>query len=193
MGTGRPVTGRRDPRVVRSRERVLAAAVALVAEKGMSGATIEAVAARSGVAKTTIYRQWPHQAALVLEAFRGAAPDAPAADSGSLRDDLVGLLGGLADALTSGPAALLMAALLDAAGRDADFAELHAQEARRRHRPVLAVMELGLANGELPADADLDELLDRLAGPVFHRRFVSGLPLDRRFVEHVVDTVLAAP
>ncbi|HYN67092.1 MAG TPA: TetR/AcrR family transcriptional regulator [Ornithinibacter sp.] len=172
---------------------MLAAAVDLVAERGMAGATIEAVAARSGVAKTTIYRQWSHQADLVLDALRGAAPDAPATDTGSLRADLVLLLAGLAGALGSGPAGLLMAALIDAAGRDVDLAELHAEEARRRHGPVLEVLERGLARGELRADVDLDELLDRLAGPVFHRRFVSGLPLDQHFVERVVDTVLAAP
>ena len=191
--------GAPDPRVTRSRERVLAAAVDLVAERGAAGATIEAVAVRSGVAKTTIYRQWPHQAALVLDAFRGVAPDAPVPDTGTLRGDLVSLLGGLAAALSSGPAGSLMPALIDAAERDPDFAELHAEEARRRHQPVLAVLARGIERGELPVGVgprhvdDLADLVDRLAGPVFHRRFVSGLPLDRGFVARVVDGVLGAP
>jgi AcrR family transcriptional regulator len=187
------MTQRRDPRVVRSRERVLAAVVDLVVERGASGTTIEAVAERSLVAKTTIYRQWPHQAALVLDAFRSAAEDPPATDTGSLRGDLVVLLAGLAEALGSGPAGPLMAALIDAAGRDPAFAAQHAEEARRRHRPVLEVLERGVARGELPTGADLEGLVDRLAGPVFHRRFVSGLPVDARFVEQVVDAVLLAP
>lgn len=187
------MTARPDPRMLRSRERVLAAAADLMTERGVAGATVEAVAARSGVAKTTIYRQWPNQAALVLDAFRSATADVPATDTGSLRADLVTLVGGLADALTRGPAGRLMSALVDAAERDPDVAHLHAQEARRRHLPVLVVLQRGIDRGELPAGADLDGLVDRLAGPVFHRRFVTGLPLDAAFVEHVVAAVLAAP
>ena len=182
-----------DPRVLRSRERVLAAALELVAERGTAGATIEAIAARSGVAKTTIYRQWPHQAALVLDAFRGVAPDPTVPDTGNLRGDLVVLVRGLSSALESGPAGVLMPALMDAAERDPDFAALHAEEALRRHRPVLAVLVRGQERGELPLDVDLHELVDRLAGPVIHRRFVSGLPLDAGFAERVVDAVLASP
>ena len=94
----------------------------ILAKEGIEAVSIEAVARRSGVAKTTIYRQWPHQAALVLDAFRSVAPDAPAPDTGSLHDDLVSLLDGLAGALASGPAGPLMPALIDAAERDADFA-----------------------------------------------------------------------
>ena len=182
-----------DPRVTRSRQRTLAAALDLVAERGVAGATIEAISARSGVAKTTIYRQWPHQGPLILDAFRAIAPDPPTPNTGTLRGDLVVLLGGLADALRSGPAGALMPALLDASQRDLDFAQLHAQESVRRHQPVLAVLQRGLQRGELPADVDLHELVDRLAGPVFHRRFITGLPLEPSFTERVVDGVLRAP
>lgn len=182
-----------DPRVLRSRQRVLAAALDLLAERGTAGATIEATAARSGVAKTTIYRQWPNQAALVLDAFRSAAPDAPVPDTGTVRGDLVVLLGGLAEALESGHVGLLLPALIDAAERDADFAQLHAQEARRRHQPVLAVLERGRDRGELPDGVDLAELVDRLAGPLFHRRYVSRLPLHGDLIEQVVEAALSAP
>jgi hypothetical protein len=58
---------------------------------------------------------------------------------------------------------------------------------------VLAVLRRGVRRGELPVDVDLDDLVDRLAGPVIHRRFVSGLPLDAGFAERVVDRVLRAP
>lgn len=179
--------------MARSRQRVLTAALDLVAERGVAGATIEAIAARSGVAKTTIYRQWPHQGALVLDALRTAAPDPPATDTGTARTDLIVLLNGLAAGLTSATVGTLLPSLIDAAGRDADFAALHADDARRRHQPVLVVLQRAVERGELPVDSDLDELLDRLAGPVFHRRYVSGLPLDHDFIERVVDAVLRSP
>jgi AcrR family transcriptional regulator len=191
--TSARAAGDPDPRVARSRQRTLAAALDLVAERGVAGATIEAVSARSGVARTTIYRQWPHQGRLVLDAFRSIAPDPPSPDTGTLRGDLVLLLGGLAEALRSTRAGELMPALIDASQRDPEFAQLHAQEVVRRHQPVLAVLRRGVRRGELPVDVDLDDLVDRLAGPVIHRRFVSGLPLDAGFAERVVDRVLRAP
>lgn len=181
-----------DPRMSRSRQRALGAALDLIAERGIAGASIEAVSARSGVAKTTIYRQWPNQAALVLDAFRSIAPDPPVPDTGTLRGDLKVLVGGFAEALGHSRAAVLMAALIDAAQRDEDFAQLHAQESARRHRPVLSVLARGLERGELPDGTDLDTLVDRLAGPVLHRRFITGLSLHRDFGEQVVDAVLPA-
>ena len=177
----------------RSRQRALGAALDLVAERGIAGATIEAVSARSGVAKTTIYRQWPNHAELVLDAFRSIAPDPPLPDTGTLRGDLLVLVGGLAEVLGRGRAAVLTASLIDAAQRDPQFAQVHADESLRRRQAVLAVLARGIARGELPADTDPEALVDHLAGPVFHRRFITGLPLDREFGERVVDAVLGQP
>lgn len=179
-----------DPRISRSRQRTLGAALDLIAERGIAGASIEAISARSGVAKTTIYRQWPNHAALVLDAFRSVTPDPPQPDTGSLRGDLKVLVGGLAEAIGQGRGAALMASLIDAAQRDPQFAQMHAQESRRRRQAVLAVLARGIERGEFPSDTDCEALVDRLAGPVFHRRFITGLPLDRDFGERVVDAVL---
>jgi AcrR family transcriptional regulator len=170
---------------------VLSAALSLLTERGVAGTTIEAVARRSGVAKTTIYRHWPGQPALVFDAFDGAlrAPADP--DTGELRDDLVALLGGLADALSHSPAAALMPALLDAAEREPAFAELHHRLASYRHAPALAAIRRGITRGELPATSDPVELLDLLTGPLFYRRMFSRRLPDRQFAEHIVDHVLA--
>lgn len=176
--------------MARSRERVLDAVLDLIAERGIAGASIEASSTRSGVAKTTIYRQWPNQAALVLDAFRSVTPDPPLPDTGTLRGDLQILVGGLAEALAHGRAGVLMAALIDAAQRDPAFARMHQEESLRRRQAVLAVLTRGLERGELPDGTDLDTLVDRLAGPILHRRFVTGLALDRSFGERIVDLVL---
>ena len=183
---------RTDPRVLRSRAAVLGAALELLAERGIAGTTVEAVTERSGVAKTTIYRQWDSQAALVRDAFASVlrAPADP--DTGTLRVDLRELLTGYATALAGSPATGLMFALIDAAERDPGYAELHRREAGTRLGVVRAVIARGVRRGELPAGTDPDEVLDLLAGPVFHRRAVSGGPLDAGFAERVVDRVLAA-
>jgi len=181
-----------DPRVRRSRAAVVAATLELLTERGVAATTIEAVAERSGVAKTTIYRHWPGHAELVLDAF--ATLLRPPADpgTGSLRGDLIDLVAGLAHAMSAGPAAGLMLSLIDAAERDPAYADLHRREARARHAVILDVIDRGIRRGELPADTDPAEVLDLIAGPVFHRRAISQGPLDTPFATRVVDRVLRA-
>ncbi|MFF2621388.1 TetR/AcrR family transcriptional regulator [Oerskovia jenensis] len=181
-----------DPRMARSRRTVLAATVEVLAERGVAGTTIEAVAERSGVAKTTIYRQWDDQPALVRDAFASTLETPPAPDTGTLRGDLLALVDGLARALSFGPAASIMSGLIDAAQREPAFAELHATEAALRHRVVLEVIERAVRRGELAEETDPALALDLIAGPVFHRRWVTGRPVDREMTTRVVDATLAA-
>lgn len=186
------VTRQADPRMLRSRAAVLGTTLTLLTERGIAGTTIEAVAERSGVAKTTIYRQWDSQPALVLDAFASVQQPPADPDTGTLRGDLVELLTGFARALSAGPATGLMFALIDAAERDPAFAALHRREARTRHAVILAVIARGIRRGELPAGTDPAEVLDLLAGPVFHRRAVSAGTVSAAFAARVVDRVLAA-
>lgn len=171
---------------------MVAATLELLTERGVAATTIESVAERSGVAKTTIYRHWPGQADLVLDAF--AAVQDPPADpaTGSLRGDLIDLVAGLAHAMSTGQAASLMFSLIDAAERDPAYAELHRREARARHAVILAVIVRGIERGELPAGTDPADVLDLIAGPVFHRRAVSQGVLDTHFATRIVDRVLLA-
>ncbi len=188
-----PEAGRRtDPRVLRTRAAVIGTTLSLLADRGIAGTTIEAVAEVSGVAKTTIYRHWDSQSALVLDAFDSVlrAPSDP--DTGTLRGDLRELAAGLARSLADGPAPGLMFALVDAAERDPAFARLHRREAETRHAVVLAVIARGVARGELPAGTDPADVLDMLAGPLFHRRAISAGRVDVAFAERVADRVLAA-
>jgi len=182
----------KDPRVVRSRAAVIAATLDLLAERGITATTIEAVAERSGVARTTIYRQWEGQPALVLDAIGSTLHIPSDPDTGTLRGDLIDLLGGLADALNSSPAAGLMPAIIDAAERDPAFAALHHREASQRHQVVLTAITRGVARGELTPSADPAEVLDMATGPVFYRRLVSSGAVDRAFTQRVVDRVLTA-
>lgn len=181
-----------DPRVTRSRTTVMRATVDLLLKHGLAGTTIEAVAEHSGVAKTTIYRHWADRAALVLDAFDMILSPPADPDTGTLRDDLVTLAVGLANALATSPAATLMPMIIDAAEREPAFAALHAREATRRHDVVLNVITRGIARGELPADTDPADVLDLLAGPLFHRRMMSGHAPSPEFAERLVDLILLA-
>ncbi|MEX1280276.1 MAG: helix-turn-helix domain-containing protein, partial [Acidimicrobiia bacterium] len=81
-----------DPRIERTRRVVLGAAVEVVAERGFSGATIDAIAQRSGVARSTIYRHWPDRGDLLLEAVSDRVGPVEASVTGDLREDLIGLV-----------------------------------------------------------------------------------------------------
>jgi hypothetical protein len=85
-----------------------------------------------------------------------------------------------------------MVGLLDAAERDEAFADLHRREAHERHRPIREVIARGISSGELPAGTDVDDVLDLLAGPVFHRRWMTSGTVEPAFAERLVDLVLAA-
>ncbi|MDG6103995.1 TetR/AcrR family transcriptional regulator [Dactylosporangium aurantiacum] len=174
----------------RSRAAVIATTLELLTERGVAATTIEAVAERSGVAKTTIYRHWPGQEDLVLEAFAAVLRPPADPDTGTLRGDLVALATGFAKALTNGPAAGLMLSLIDAAERQPAYAALHRREAQLRHDVILAVIVRGIVRHELPPATDPTEVLDLIAGPIFHRRAVSRGTVDPAFATQVVDRVL---
>jgi AcrR family transcriptional regulator len=181
-----------DPRVVRSKQCVIETAHDLLREGGFAAATIEAIAARSGVAKTTIYRHWPDRNRLLLDAFAVSDDVAQIASTGDLRSDLVSCLTGLAKALATSEWAETMPALLEAAERDAEFRKLSREYIDEKRRPIRTRLRVAVERGELPAGADIELLMATLAGPLFYRRFITRQPVhDRRLIEGIVAQMLA--
>ena len=122
-----------DPRIERTRQVVLDAVLALVAESGYGAVTIEAVAARSGVAKSTIYRHWPGRAELVNDAFRTLQPPVYECQGGDVRSRVVQLLEDLAERTAESTWSACLPSLVDAAARDPEAREaLHSRLAGRR-------------------------------------------------------------
>lgn len=187
-----PEVAEADPRVIRSKQAVIEAALELLSERGVTATTVEAISERSGVAKTTIYRHWPGKPEVVLDAIRTliSPPDDP--DTGSLRQDLYILTEGLARALGESRMAALIPSLIAAAERDAAFAALHRNFVAAQHQVVRDVCLRGVGRGELPAGTDVDEVVVLLAGPLFYRRSVTHDRLDAGFSQRVVDVVLDA-
>lgn len=180
------------PRGEQARERVLRAALEVLADHGMPGFTMEAVAARAGASKATLYRHWRSQAALLVDAMeRTFQPFAPPA-TGGLRSDLVALLSAAQSLVTGEAFSRLMAAFVDAAERDPTLCGLHLQITERRREPLLRVLADARDRSEIPATADLELAVDLLAGPFFYRRFIAHRPFPDGFVPAIVDHVLAA-
>src|SRR6266446_6629486 len=101
--------------------RILAATVELMCELGVDRMTVEQVAARSGTAKTSIYRRWPTKAALVIDAVSSVMNPPVTPDTGSPRDDLLSYFTAMASDPRHDLMTRLFLAILDAAQRDPEL------------------------------------------------------------------------
>ena len=178
--------GGRSSRVHRA---VLDATVQILAEKGVDSTTILAIAERSGVHHTSIYRRWKNRSALIQEAILDAADTiAPVPNTGELRTDLIDMLNEVRQLLQS----RLGAVLQDLVGsRDETLAELQQTYWDVRIDQVSAIIERAVGRGELPAGTDHRLVFELLGGPLHARTLLSrGNNLDAIRVEVIVDAVL---
>jgi TetR/AcrR family transcriptional regulator, regulator of autoinduction and epiphytic fitness len=179
-----------DPRIERSRRVVLEATVALIAESGYGAITIEAVAARSGVAKSTIYRHWPSRLELINDAFHELKPSVPLPTEGTVRDRLVAFLEHVARNVGTSTWSACLPALIDAAEHDADARALHCALTRAGRQSLVQLLQEGVNSGELPDGLDCELMAEALVGPILIRRLMLHEPFDPDQVRHLVDQVL---
>ena len=184
-----------DRRVERSRQAILDAARELLAEDGgVRALTVEAVAARSGVAKTTIYRRWRDKWELALDAVMiDMLPrfDDPV-DVGDTRQELITFIDPIVKFLGSRPYGPAMQALVSVIASEPELARAYRERVVEPRREQLApVIERGIARGDLRPDTDVQLLHEFLLGPTFYRLLLSGGSLDRRLAARLVDGILA--
>jgi AcrR family transcriptional regulator len=180
------------PRGARARERVLQAALEVLADQGLQGFTMEAVAAHAGASKATVYRHWTSRGRLLVDAMDRSFQPFPMPAAGQLRADLVELLSRLEALLEDSRFPRLMAAFIDAAERDPTLANLHVQLTERRRDLPRQVLSRARERGEIPPTADLELAVDLLSGPAFYRRFIAHQPFHGGYAAAVVDHVLTA-
>jgi AcrR family transcriptional regulator len=171
---------------------IFAATLRLLAERGYAGLTVEGVAERSGVNKTTIYRWYPSKAALLGAALLAAPVMRVAApDTGTLHGDLTALVETLVALLTEAPSAAVAVAALGAATQNPELAE-HARaffaDRLAVERPIF---ERAARRGELPPGADPMLIMDALAGAVWVRVVLRQLPLEPGYAAKLA-TILCA-
>ena len=194
------MTERRAPdsarRSSRSRDAILTATRELIAEVGYAKLTIEAIAARAGVGKQTIYRWWPSKGAVVFDSLLALSEGEDGIflpDTGDLEADLKLVLRETAREF-SDPAfeAPIRALNIELIG-DPALAELYRE---KMEAPVVAAKKRRLRSaqdaGQLPADADLDLLLELLYAPFTQRWLMRSGPLDEEFVDGLVERALRA-
>jgi AcrR family transcriptional regulator len=185
----------RPGRRARSERAILQATRALLGEVGVRGLTIEGVAARSGVAKTTIYRRWRDKDELALAAVwndLASGLQAPR-DVGDTRQELLAFLEPLVTILRS---PLMGSVIRGLASEIAGNRELSYTYREQFIEPRLAqlgqVISRGIQRGDLRADTDVRLTHELLVGPVFYRLLFSAQPLDDGLASRVADAVLRA-
>ncbi len=183
-------TGDVDVRVRHSKEVVMATTYELLSEEGLGGVTVDAVARRSGVAKTTIYRHWPSREALLLDACAQMGPHFDVPDAGSFPKDLRALAQRVVEQLLSGSYAAILLSLMDAAERNPDLAALLAAAQTKLVEAVRTITARARARGELRRLPEPSEVAALIVGPLLYRRLFSHEPFSEGFFRMVVDSVV---
>lgn len=173
------------PRSQDARRRVLEGTVETLLAAGVEGATIEEIADRSGVAKSTIYRHFGGREQLMVEAVRSCIATGPTPDTGSLAADLEDLFARY-DRDENRRINALIPLLLDERRRDPAMQAAVDVVLAERQRPLRTVLQLAQLRGEVDPALDLDVALAVLVGPLTYRRMVQ----DREITEDFVATVL---
>lgn len=171
-----------DPRVVETRRRVLAAARDLLADEGQAAVTPSRIAKATGISRSTIYRNWPDPAEIVLEAIADDGARPPFEPTGDLRHDLTAYLELLRTGLEM-PHTKLLATRIERAERDPETAEkIRVSNTNRRN--LMAETFQHPPEKFMAAHA-------LIVGPLFHQRFLAREPITDELIELVVDAYLA--
>jgi len=183
-----------DPRIERSRMVILHATVEQLAEAGYGAFTIESVAARAGVAKSTIYRHWPDRIKLIIDALSSFHEQmVPGLHDATAREQVQRLVRHVARVLLDSTFAGCISALIEGAQRDPRLREfLHHYSAHRRQE-LVDVIAGGVRTGELPAGLDPELAAASLLGPIFYRRLMSAEPFDPDRADDLAAIVLGPP
>jgi AcrR family transcriptional regulator len=182
---------RRSGRRERSEKAILEATRELIAERGVGGLTIEGVAARSGVAKTTIYRRWRDRdelALAILIDMTGSVKAPP--DLGDTRKELLTFVETATKIIK---ADVIVQGLVSEIATRPELARTYREQiVDLRLSDVQTVIDRGIARGELRADTDVRVAHELLVGPLFYRLLFSGAPLNRAHANQVVEAVMRA-
>jgi AcrR family transcriptional regulator len=170
----------------------MAAACALLEEGGLPLVTIEAVSARSGVGKPTIYRYWPNRLAVAIDAFAAhMARQVPSADLGDARSDLTEQVRRVA-AFYATQAGTVLTQLLGATATDPAAAEqLRDRFLADRWTETTLMWQRAVARGEVRAEISPEIAIDLLFSPIIYRLLVRHAPIDPAAAAAIADAALS--
>jgi AcrR family transcriptional regulator len=187
--TNRPTPGR--PRDARADRAILTATLELIAAVGIGDLRVDDVADRGGVGKAAIYRRYASKDELVAAAITALVSEISVPDTGSTRDDLLALMREAVAVYNDPVHAGVMPSLVAAMRHQPELASAVREGLLTKRREALrAVLDRGVARGDLRADLDVELALDVLGGPLFYRLLITGGPLDDSLVAGVAELIL---
>jgi AcrR family transcriptional regulator len=189
---GNKVAGR--PRDMRTTQSILKAALEHGIELGFDGLTVEGIAARAGVGKSTIYRRWPDVWSIVADAvFADVAQIAPVQERATARESFRVSMRLVARSFR-GHYGEILRPLIGRAQVDKSLRQALARHWLSARREISReIVRRGVASGELRAGLDPDIVLDALYGPLYHRLLLpyegDAVRLSDAYIDALIDTV----
>ncbi len=180
------------PRSARSHQAILKATIELLTEEGFEAMSLEAIAARAGVGKTTIYRRWAGKTDLVIDALDILRSEIPLIDTGDLRSDLIAVLRSGWQQSPSYLETLVLKMAGELKSNPEIFQAFFARLVVPRSQQFAGMIERAKARGQIRADVAPEFVVDLIAGPILFRVLFTSLvsPPPADFPEQVVDAIL---
>ena len=179
------------PRQGPAREAIITATLAVLAENGFRGATIEAIAARAGVGRNTIYRRWSSKEDLIADALHEFTSDLSPQEADDLHARLLERIRDLVRLFADPLFGRILPAVLGELQDNPAFARVYVERVVRPRRQALVdLLKEARENGELRRDADVEHVADLCAGPPFLRLLPLGLPpVTELYAEELLETI----
>jgi|SRR5919106_4354239 AcrR family transcriptional regulator len=181
------------PRSPEADRAILDAAIDLFIDEGYEGMSVEGVAARAGVGKTTIYRRWASKEELIVGAIDELIFEVEPLDTGSLRRDLVDLITQLQVVMSSSRAGQVFPRMVPHVAAGTPLGRVYLQRViAPRFELLRSVLVRAAERGEVPADLDPELVRGLLVGPIMIWKLTGRLTRRgaRQRAEAIVDTVL---
>jgi AcrR family transcriptional regulator len=188
-----PRTTRPGGRTARTGAAVLAAAIEELSARDYADISVESIAARAGVHKTTVYRRWGSKVEIIKQALIGAAgAHIQVPDTGGVDGDLLLLARAVQVVLSPPQGAAITTALIVGGLASTELAEVMRQFWAARVEAISAIVDRAVSRGELPAGTDVVALMRALAAPLYYQLLVARVPVTETDADLAAAATLAA-
>lgn len=181
-----------DPRIERTRDLAVSAAVDLIAKEGLEGCTMQNVSRHTRISRSTLYRHWPRPEDLQLEALETIAspPIAGEPDTGSLAGDLRELAESLVRALSETDWGRVAPQLFAGAAVNDGMSVVLQRFIGARMAVARIVLDRARARGEVTSEVTVEDVAGLLMGPIYYRHVIARVPIDHDWVDTHADRVV---